>query len=130
MKCSICGISESDTPKFYYNSSFGKNLCNKHYIQLRRNGFITDNKSLNSLNCDIRGNNSSGVTGISYVKKINSWRAYINWEGKRIELGYRKNIDNAIKLRLLKEYELLGELSPQKHLFEKYSIIGGIISEK
>ena len=39
--CSICGVSENDT-RFYYNSKFGENLCNKHYTQLNRSGKITD----------------------------------------------------------------------------------------
>jgi hypothetical protein len=40
--CSICEVSELDTPKFYYNSKHGKNLCNKHYLQLNNNGEIRD----------------------------------------------------------------------------------------
>lgn len=40
--CSICGIGEKDASKFYYNTIYGENLCNKHYIQLNRFGKIKD----------------------------------------------------------------------------------------
>jgi hypothetical protein len=88
----------------------------------RKYNLIKSNKSLNSLNCGLRSNNTSGVTGVTYKKNFDVWRSYINWEGERIELGYRKNKDDAIRLRLLKEKELLGNLAPQKHLFKQYGI--------
>jgi len=88
----------------------------------RKYNLILSNKSLNALNCGLRNNNKSGVTGVSFDKTQELWRSYINWEGKRLELGYNVNIDDAIRLRLLKENELLGILSPQKHLFEEHGI--------
>jgi len=88
----------------------------------REYNLIPSNKSLNSLNCGLRSNNKSGVTGVSFDKTQELWRSYINWEGKRLELGYKNEIEDAIKLRLSKENELLGVLSPQKHLFEEYGI--------
>jgi len=89
----------------------------------RKYNLIPSNKSLNALNCGLRKNNKSGVTGVSYEKKSDLWRVYINWQGNRIELGYKENINDAIKLRLLKECELLGDLAPQRHLFQQYNII-------
>ena len=88
----------------------------------RKYNLMVSNKSLNSLNTGIRSNNTSGITGVSFIKRINAWRTYINWDGERLELGNRKFLDDAIKLRLTKEKELLGKLSPQEHLFEKYGI--------
>ncbi len=44
-------------------------------------------------------NNTSGVVGVSYSNSQNNWRAYINVGGNRIELGRRKNKEDAIKLR-------------------------------
>ncbi len=79
-------------------------------------------KSLNSLNSDIRKNNSSGVTGVSFYEKRQCWRAFINYGGKRYELGRRKNKEEAIKLRLKAELEYLGGFAPQRHLFEQYGI--------
>lgn len=42
LRCRICGISESETSRFYKTSIVGENLCNKHYIQLYRHGEIRD----------------------------------------------------------------------------------------
>ena len=39
--CSVCGVSKSDT-KFYLNTPYGKNLCNKHYLQMKLKNKITD----------------------------------------------------------------------------------------
>jgi hypothetical protein len=89
----------------------------------RKNNLMPSNKSLNALNCGLRENNKSGVTGVSFNKNSGLWRIYINWEGARIELGYKKNIEDAIKVRLLKENELLGKLAPQRHLFNSYGIV-------
>ena len=94
----------------------------RNTLNNRKYNIMPSNKSLNALNCDIRTNNTSGVTGVSFSKNVDLWRAYINWDGKRLELGSRKNMKDAIILRLSKENELLGILSPQKQLFEKYGI--------
>lgn len=67
-------------------------------------------------------NNTSGIIGISYSNSQNNWRAYINQDGKRIELGRRKDKEKAIKLRLEAELKLYGENSPQFDLFDKYGI--------
>jgi len=37
--CSICGISNKET-HFYYNTLYGKNLCRRHYDQIRTRGKI------------------------------------------------------------------------------------------
>ena len=68
-------------------------------------------------------NNSSGVTGIHFDKKISKWVARIQCENKRINLGrFNEKID-AIKARLRAEIKYFGEFAPQKHLFQKYGII-------
>ena len=45
--CSICGVSENDVSKFYRNGKYGRNLCNKHYLQLKTRGKITDSTKPN-----------------------------------------------------------------------------------
>ena len=40
--CSICGVSELNTSRFNKNSKYGKNLCNKHYLQIKNHGKIID----------------------------------------------------------------------------------------
>jgi hypothetical protein len=264
--CSICGVSEKDTPKFYYNSSLGENLCNKHYVQLLRRGEVyvgklkmeneccicnkrtkhmrvyyiegeyygktfcnrhfsqisklgkifektikdkndyeikddhveiilrnqkleeinrteididdlekiikykwglnyggyaqTGNskdgarmmssiildyngmidhidrnklnnkrknlrkadKSLNALNCGLRTNNISGITGVSFCSRLQKWRSKITINKKQIELGYFKDKEDAIYERLKYEKNLLGDTSPQKYLFNNYGL--------
>ena len=43
--------------------------------------------------------NKSGVTGVSWNSKDKNWKAQITSNGKRIILGCRANIDDAIELR-------------------------------
>jgi hypothetical protein len=40
--CSICGVSKDNASKFYLNTRYGSNLCNKHYLQMKTHGKITD----------------------------------------------------------------------------------------
>lgn len=73
--------------------------------------------------------NKSGIIGVSYSNNQKNWRAFININKKRIELGRRKDKVEAIELRLNAELKYLGkDLSPQKDLFEMYSI-GGVSDE-
>ena len=53
----------------------------------------------NDFNKPILKNNTSNKTGVSFVKRNNCWRAYININKKQIHLGYFKNIEEAIKVR-------------------------------
>lgn len=43
--------------------------------------------------------NTSGQVGVNFFKPANMWRAYINIEGKRSELGYFKEFDEAVAAR-------------------------------
>lgn len=95
---------------------------NRNRLDNRENNLRISNRSLNAHNSPIRSNNTSEVTGVSFVKWCNLWRAYIAWNSKRIELGYRKNKEDAIYLRLSKEKELMGDDAPQKHLFQEYGV--------
>lgn len=79
-------------------------------------------KSLNAINAGIRENNSSGITGVCFANREQNWRAFINYQGKRIELGGRKDKNEAIKLRLKAELKYYGDVAPQRHLFEQYGI--------
>ena len=79
-------------------------------------------KSLNSINTNLRISNTSGITGVSLESRSKSWRAFINYKGKRIELGIRKDKDKAIRLRLIAELKYYGDAAPQRHLFEQYGI--------
>ena len=76
----------------------------------------------NSRNCNLSSNNTSGISGASFKKDRNKWRAYITVNNKQISLGSFKNIEEAICARLRAEKDLFGEFAPQRHLFEKYGI--------
>ena len=80
------------------------------------------NKSINSINTDIRANNTSGVTGVSYSKRDEIWRSYLTYNGKGIEFSCSKTKEEAIRKRLQGELKYFGELAPQKDLFEEYNI--------
>lgn len=61
-----------------------------------------------SQSCNIRNignliNNTSGVKGVSFIKKENRWVSYIGIHGKRKTLGRYKSFDNAVCARLATE---------------------------
>lgn len=95
---------------------------NRDKLDNRKENLRIVNKSINAINVGIRTNNKSGVTGISWNKNANSWRAYINYQGKRIELGHRKNFEDAVRLRLNAENQYYAGMQPQKELFEQYGV--------
>jgi hypothetical protein len=63
----------------------------------------------NNINTSISKRNISGSKGVSFVKRLNKWRAHIKINRKPIHLGYFTNIDDAIKARKDKAKELFGE---------------------
>lgn len=58
----------------------------------------------NRRNSAISKRNTSGCTGVSFLKKKEKWRAYITIDSKQIHLGYFKNFEEAVKAR--KEAEI------------------------
>lgn len=95
---------------------------NRNKLDNRKSNLRIVDKSFNAINADIRTTNTSGVTGVSWNKNANSWRAYINYQGKRIELGHRKNFKEAVILRLNAENEYYAGMQPQKELFDEYGV--------
>lgn len=53
--------------------------------------------------------NTSGVVGVSWAKNCNKWHTYIEKEGKRINIGYFENFEEAVERRLKAELEYFGE---------------------
>lgn len=60
----------------------------------------------NHQNTGLRSDNSSGVTGVSYVKNSGKWLAYINRDGRRVRLGLFENFDDAVAARLKAKAEI------------------------
>jgi hypothetical protein len=97
---------------------------NRNRLDNRRFNLIISNKSKNAVNSNLRANNSSGVTGVSFSKRQNKWRSYISSNGKRLELGWFKDLEIAVKERLFAEIKYYPDNPPQKHLFLEYGIEG------
>ena len=70
-KCSICGCLESESPKFYYNSIYGKNLCNKHYLQMRKYGHILEKTRLDDTQIEIKDTYAELILKDTYANEIN-----------------------------------------------------------
>lgn len=88
-----------------YHNSDGKN---DFYNNRKTNLRITTQAK----NCENRGlsnNNTSGVTGVSWSKNEQAWKAYITYENKRCHLGTYSDINDAINARKVKEKELFRE---------------------
>ena len=79
-------------------------------------------RTQNNQNKRLRSDNTSGVTGVNYHKKRNSWVARIRVNKQEIRLGYFVTFESAVRARLQAEKEYFGEFAPQKNLFEKYNI--------
>lgn len=95
---------------------------NRDPLDNRKSNLRIVNKSLNSINTGLRANNVSGVTGVSWSNSLSHWRAYINYDGERIELGYFDSFEEAVTARLMAENKYYAGLQPQIELFEKYGV--------
>lgn len=68
---------------------------------------VTNN--LNGFNTDLQINNTSGTTGVSYMKNINRWIAYIKYNYEHIYLGCFSKYDDAVIARRAAEMKYFGE---------------------
>lgn len=68
-----------------------------------------------SVNDQLRANNASGVTGVSYSKRDKRWRSYITVKHVRYELGYFKDKESAIQARKKAEEELVQPILQKFH---------------
>lgn len=63
------------------------------------------------MNKEILARNTSGVTGVGWVKSKQQWRARITVEYKEIHLGYFDKFEDAAKARKDAEEKYFGEFS-------------------
>ena len=56
-------------------------------------------KKINSINRGLQANNKSGHRGISWNKNSEKWEIYITVNNKRIPLGLKSNLEEAIEVR-------------------------------
>lgn len=67
--------------------------------------------SQNMINRKLQNNNSAGHAGIDWMPRQKQWRAQIHIGGKKIYLGLRKSLVDAISLRKSAEEKYHGEFS-------------------
>ena len=77
----------------------------QHQYDNRKQNLRVSTNQENCRNTSLNKNNTSGITGVSYCKKRQKWRAYIFINNKQINLGYFSDKEMAIKVR--KEAEVL-----------------------
>jgi hypothetical protein len=65
----------------------------------------------NSLNHRISSSNTSGTTGVYYLKKNKKWLAMIGYKGKKIRLGVYVELEDAINARKEAEKKYFGEFA-------------------
>lgn len=80
-------------PKGVYVDHVNQDKLDDRVVNLRYVSALESSK-----NIPLRGNNMSGVTGVSQVKG-GKWRAYITQNGKQISLGYYATISEAASAR-------------------------------
>ena len=88
----------------------------------RRENLREANAAENAQNSSLAKNNTSGVIGVNFHKRVGKWNARIYIDKKRIHIGFFNDFEEAVKARLKAEEEYYGEFAPQRHLFEKYGI--------
>ena len=85
-----------------------------------KNGVRTDNRwsnirkatrSQNLQNTAVRSDNTSGIKGVSWCKKTNKWRAYIQVNKKTVIIDYFTNRDDAARARKEAEQKRYGEFA-------------------
>ena len=88
---------------------------------VRENLRIT-NAAGNAINHNVRKNNLSNISGVTWYEDNQKWRAFVILGGKNKYVYYGDSKEDAIRARLKAELKYYGEFAPQKHLFEKYGI--------
>jgi hypothetical protein len=90
--------------------------CVDHINRVRTDDRIENlrpaTKRQNCQNSNTYRNNSSGVTGVVFNKRLNKWNARITANGERISLGWFTNKEEARKARNQAEGEFFGEYAP------------------
>ncbi len=85
-----------------------RNKLNNHISNLR---YATTSE--NAMNKTRLSNNTSGTTGVRFVKASNKWRAEIKLDGTRKHLGIFESKEEAIQARHKAEKELFKEYRVQ-----------------
>lgn len=79
---------------------------NRNKLDNRKTNLRSANKSLNSINRPLQPNNKSGHKGVHWFKRVKLWQVYLDRDGKRINVGYFADLDEAVMARQRAEQEL------------------------
>ena len=95
---------------FMYHNGYMPNLID-HIDQDTSNSRIENlrpsDKRLNAYNTELPANNKSGHKGVSWCKNGKKWVVRFKHNGKYLFLGYFTDIEEAIKVRISKEQEVV-----------------------
>lgn len=95
---------------------------NRNPLDNRRGNLRKSTQEENTRNKSKQSNNSSGVSGVGWMARLQKWRARITYNEQKIYLGVFESKKDAIIARLKAEKEYFGEFAPQKELFEQYGV--------
>lgn len=85
----------------------------------RKSNLRIANKQKNAANCKIHKHNTSGYKGVSYIKSLKKYRAYIVHNNRQMHLGVFKTAKEAAQAYNKKAIEIFGEFA---RLNEKINI--------
>ena len=87
-----------------------------HINRIRDDNSIANLRSCsrtqNAMNRKVRGDNTSGFTGVHYYKKTNKWIARINVNGNRKRVSYSVCPAIALSMRKIAEDKYFGNYKP------------------
>lgn len=79
---------------------------NRNRLDNRRENLRTATRSQNAHNTGPQINNTSGYRGVYWYKAYKKWEADIKVQGKKIKLGYFKDIEDAASIRYAAKLQL------------------------
>lgn len=82
---------------------------NHDKLDNRKSNLRTCSRQENNLNINVRSNNTSSVTGVSWDKKSHKWRAYIFLNRKQLESKFFDDFNDAVRFRKNLEIKYFGE---------------------
>ena len=97
-------MTGSSVPSGYEIDHINRDRGDNRWMNLR-----IVKRSRNNHNSNPHRNNTSGVKGVSWVKRDNKWDARIKIGGKVILLGRHEKFEDAVAARMVAEQSHLGE---------------------
>lgn len=138
-----CRNGEKIYAKGYVN---GKQVYLHRFLLGTPNGSVTDHidgnslnntrgnlrvvgQNINSFNCGLKKNNTTGFRGVSFSKKSKKYESYIKVNRKKINLGYYSKIEDAVFARKKAEEKyfpnLMSAAEAKKSVIEFPNVVDG-----